>query len=63
MMSQSALSDSNLVVKLGVERLVLRGLGCDSCLESAKLPVGGQCLERVRESQREQSQVFNFHLS
>lgn len=51
-MSQSVLSDSNLEAKLEVERLVLQGFGCDSCLESAKLLVGGQCLVRVRETER-----------
>lgn len=45
---------------LAAEQLVSWGFGCDSCL--VKLLVGGHCEERVRESQREQRRVFNFHL-
>ena len=62
-MSQSELSDFNLEVKWEVKWRVLRGFGCDSCLESVKLLVGGHCDERVRESRGEQRQLFNFHLS
>lgn len=39
------------------------GFGCDSCLDLAKLLVGGHYEERVRKSHREQRQIFNFHLS
>lgn len=59
-MSQPAVSDFNRKVTLAAEQLVSWGFGCDSCL--VKLLVGGHCEERVRESQREQRRVFNFHL-